>query len=409
VEAALAAPDCPHWTLGLAGGFAGPIAARVGFDTCGVNFSGISSSGKTLAQKLAASAWGSPKLGTALLQSMRTTENALESLAQASSGTVLALDEVAHVDGRAVGRMIYSIASGIGKARMNAQAELKGRYAWQTFVIFSSECGLEAKVRGDGGQWQAGMAVRLADVDVTGVNRAAAQDTLNTIAGIDRHFGHAGPAFVHGLIRDGHHRNSEDLRRQVDRAAALIAQEEVGTRVRAATPFALLLVAGELAKALDVLPPSADVRGAVLWAWNRFLSSSEALALNPVEQAISNLRTWVAERWDVTVKSVDAAWDDASGVRVNNRETLAWYDPDAVYIPRSRLREAAGNALTEREIAQAVEKQGLLARRHDARRIAVRWVPNVGRIDAYALRRDEFGRTASGPGGGFKVHSGGRT
>jgi uncharacterized protein (DUF927 family) len=126
VEAALSASNCLHWLLGLAGGFAGPIVALTGLDTCGVNFSGISSSGKTLGQKLAASAWGSPRIGAALLQSMRTTENALENLAEASSGTVLALDEVAHADGRALGRMIYSIASGVGKARLNPQAALRG-------------------------------------------------------------------------------------------------------------------------------------------------------------------------------------------------------------------------------------------------------------------------------------------
>ena len=55
-----------------------------------------------------------------------------------------------------------------------------------------------------------------------------------------------------------------------------------------------------------MIPPSADVRAAVLWAWNRFLDSSEAVALDPVEQAVSNLRTWIAAGWDVTVKSVDA-------------------------------------------------------------------------------------------------------
>lgn len=178
VEAALGAPNCPHWLLGLAGGFAGAIVALTGLDTCGVNLSGISSSGKTLGQKLAASAWGSPRIGAALLQSMRTTENALENLAEASSGTVLALDEVAHADGRALARMIYSIASGVGKARLNAQAALRGRSLWQTFVILSSECGLEAKIRGDGGSWLAGMAVRLADIDVTGVNRAVPRETF---------------------------------------------------------------------------------------------------------------------------------------------------------------------------------------------------------------------------------------
>jgi hypothetical protein len=402
VHAALSAADCPHWSLGVVGGFVGPIVALTGLDTCGINLSGISSS-----QKLAASAWGSPRLGAALLQSMRTTENALENLAQASSGTVLILDEMAHADGRAVSRMIYSIASGIGKARQNAQSALRARCSWQTFVILSSECGLEAKIRGDGGSWLAGMAVRVADIDVTGVNRAVAQDALDALGGIEKHFGHAGPAFVRGLIRDGHHHSAEHLRREINRAAQLLVKGDIGTRIRAPTPFACLLVAGELAKALDVIPRAADVRAAVLWAWSRFLESSEAVALDPVEQAVSNLRTWIAAGWDVTVKSVDTGWED--GRPPNNRETLAWYDPEAVYIPTSRLREAAGGALTEREIAQALDSRGLLARRHDARRIAIRRIPRVGRIDAYALRRDESGHIAGGAEPELRVHEGGRS
>jgi uncharacterized protein (DUF927 family) len=60
VEAALTAPNCQHWTLGAAGGFVGSIVQLCGFDTCGINFSGPSSCGKTLAQQLAVSAWTSP-------------------------------------------------------------------------------------------------------------------------------------------------------------------------------------------------------------------------------------------------------------------------------------------------------------------------------------------------------------
>jgi putative DNA primase/helicase len=44
VEAAVRVTDCPHWTLGLAAGFAGPIVGLTGLDTCGVNLSGISRS-----------------------------------------------------------------------------------------------------------------------------------------------------------------------------------------------------------------------------------------------------------------------------------------------------------------------------------------------------------------------------
>jgi phage/plasmid primase-like uncharacterized protein len=40
VAAAVLAANCPHWILGAAAGFAGPILALIGLDTCGINLSG---------------------------------------------------------------------------------------------------------------------------------------------------------------------------------------------------------------------------------------------------------------------------------------------------------------------------------------------------------------------------------
>ena len=145
VAAAIAAPDCPHWTLGAAAAFAGSLIDLTGLDSCGINLSGLSTSGKTTAQRIAVSAWTSAVPGAGLLQSMRTTENALESLSQISSGTLLALDELAHADGRTMARMIYSLAGGVGKARMTAGASLRRRSAWRTFILLSGECSLEEK------------------------------------------------------------------------------------------------------------------------------------------------------------------------------------------------------------------------------------------------------------------------
>jgi hypothetical protein len=140
----------------------------------------------------------------------------------------------------------------------------------------------------------------------------------------------------------------------------------------------------------------------------RFYGHGSA-TLDPAELAISNLRTWIAERWDVTVKSTDAAWDDTQGKRVNNREALAWYDVEAVYIPTKRLHEAAGKVLTEREIAQALDQRGLLARRPNTRRIAVRRIPGIGCIDAYALCSEQFGRKGANAEPDLEVHQGGRS
>ena len=266
VAAATGAANCQHFNLGLLCGLAGPVQGLAGFDSCGINLSGLSSSGKTLSQRLAVSVWSSTGLGSGLLQSLRTTENAVESIAQSASGTVLALDEVAHIDGRTLGRMVYSVAGGQGKARLSSEAIPRQRYSWTTFILLSGECSLEEKVREDNGHWMAGMAVRVLDVDVTSVNRAVPQDVLATIDGILKHHGHAGPAFVRQLVEHGYHAQPDELRQTILNAARQIGGKGADSmRVRAAVVFALLLVAGGLAKEFGLLPQTTDVEGAVKW------------------------------------------------------------------------------------------------------------------------------------------------
>jgi phage/plasmid primase-like uncharacterized protein len=330
VAAAAEVRGCPHFLLGALCGFAGVVQSLSGLDSCGINLSGLSSSGKTTAQRLAVSAWTSPSIGAGLLQSMRSTENAIEVFAQAASGTVLALDELAHADGRAVARLIYAIAGGQGKARLNAGAMLKQRYAWSTYAVLSSECSLEEKVRSDGASWIAGMAVRIVDVDVTDVDRSVPTDLMRVIAGVEKNYGHAGPAFVAKLIERKRHHVLDALREEViDAARTLAGPDADAARLRAATCLALPLVAGRMAQDFDLLPWSIDLDGAIKWSWDRFTRSSDADALAPDEQAITNIRAWIAERWDVTIKSVDTGADSYDR-KLNNREAVAWYDATAI-------------------------------------------------------------------------------
>jgi hypothetical protein len=169
VRAAATAENCPHWTLSGAAGFAGVLIDLMKFDTCGLNESGDTSIGKTTGQQIAVSAWSSPKQSDGgLLKTMRATENAVEALARDSSGTILGLDELAHTDGRVVGRLLYSLAGDVGKSRMRPDGSLRQPHTWSTFALLSGEKSLEQKIRDDGGQWTGGMAARFPDVDVTG-------------------------------------------------------------------------------------------------------------------------------------------------------------------------------------------------------------------------------------------------
>ena len=409
VAAAIGTANCPHFILGLLSGFVGPIQGLAGFDSCGINLSGLSSSGKTLSQRLAVSVWSSTGLGSGLLQSLRTTENAVESIAQSASGTVLALDEVAHIDGRTLGRMVYSIAGGQGKARLSSEAVLRQRYSWTTFILLSGECSLEEKVREDDGQWMAGMAVRILDVDVTSVNRAVPQEVLARIDGILKHHGHAGPAFVRHLVEHGYHARPDELRQTILNAARLIAGKDADSmRVRAAVVFALLLVAGGLAKEFGLLPQTTDVEGAVKWGWQQFDQSSDALALKPEQQIIVSLTTWVAQRLDVTIKPIEPGVNAYGQARTNNRDALGWYDDEVVYLPTNLIREASGGALKETQIARILDEKGYLAKRESARRLAVRYVPKVGKSQCYALSKERFGWGSDEEEPEFTVYQGGR-
>ena len=133
VRAAATAENCPHWTLSGAAGFAGVLIDLMKFDTCGLNESGDTSIGKTTGQQIAVSAWSSPKQSDGgLFKTMRATENAVKALARDSSGTILALDELAHTDGRVVGRLLYSLAGDVGKSRMRPDGSLRP-HTWSTF------------------------------------------------------------------------------------------------------------------------------------------------------------------------------------------------------------------------------------------------------------------------------------
>jgi hypothetical protein len=228
------------------------------------------------------------------------------------------------------------------------------------------------------------MAVRFPDIDVTGVNRHAEQSVLDAVDTVCRNHGHAGPAFVKALIESELHRHSDKLRESVNQAARKLAGPDADSgMVRAATSFALLLVAGDLARNLGLLPATMDVGGAVTWAWDQFRASTDAVALTPEDQVIGNINRWLAERWDVTIRHVGAI----SGTR----EAIAWYDNDIVYLPTERLREAAGGALKQVEIARLLNERGLLAKRKDAKRLTVSYIPKHGNVQAYALSRDHFG------------------
>ncbi|MGI3900537.1 MAG: DUF927 domain-containing protein [Janthinobacterium lividum] len=387
-RAALEATDCPHFALGLAAGFAGVLVDLCGLDSCGINLSGQTSSGKTTSQRLSTSPWSVPdSTKPGLFQVAKTTVNGFEFLAVRANGTVFTLDELAHLTGRETAKVIYTLASGIGKARMTPTSGMREPHRWRTFAILSSETSLEAKITADGETWTGGQAVRIADVDVTGINRLLSAAAFAKIASVGQNYGHAGPAFVRALMRANHHNRVADLRDGINTVARTLAGPGAdAAQIRAAMPLAILSTAGRLAQMFGILPSGPEIANAVHWAWHKGQGADDATALDPAAQALTNIRQWVAERWNVSIH-----WLNAEGRP--SREASGWWDDEAVYLPPNRLFEAAGGAIKEELIVKNLSDAGMIAKTKDPKHLYVSYVPKVGPVKAYALSRAEFGRS----------------
>ena len=102
----------------LSTAFAAPILKILGEDSGGFNIKGNSSTGKSTALTVAASVWGSPKY----LQQWKSTDNAMEAIANSYNNCLLCLDELGQVDGNIASDMIYMLANGSGKNRLKTRA-----------------------------------------------------------------------------------------------------------------------------------------------------------------------------------------------------------------------------------------------------------------------------------------------
>ena len=121
------------------------------------------------------------------------------------------------------------------------------------------------------------------------------------------HYGHAGPAFVRALVANGLHKKADLLKERINATARTLAGAGADSaKIRAATPVCLRGDRRRTRSRVWHLADRGGCLGAMQWAWERFCSSSDAVALDPDRQAVINIRQYIAERWDVTIKNVNA-------------------------------------------------------------------------------------------------------
>ncbi|WP_130469910.1 DUF927 domain-containing protein [Candidatus Magnetaquicoccus inordinatus] len=279
----------PLLLFAVSAAFAGVLLRAVGRDGFGFHFVGDSSTGKTTALRVAASVWG----GQEFQRSWRATGNGLEAAAAQFNDGLMVLDEIAEVNPREAGSIIYALSNGRGKQRADRHGEAKELSRWRVLLLSSGERMLATYLSDVRMEQRAGQEVRLLDVhchrrygmfdELHGM--ASGRELADHLRGaVKRHHGEAGRAFLRALL--GCKADWPALYRYVyERGWSEFVLQD-GLEQRAAQSFALVAMAGELATQdfeLCGWEPGAALQAAVtvykIWLSNRGRGNSESKSI----------------------------------------------------------------------------------------------------------------------------------
>ena len=323
VEIAARAVGNPLLTLSLSAAFAGPLMALCNAESGGVHIVGDSSTGKTTAIEAACSVWG----GNNYKRSWRATANGMEGAATMFNDCLLALDEISECDPREVGAIVYSLGNGRGKQRSTRTGRAQSVSRWRCFVLSSGERTMGTTMSEGGFRVKAGQAVRLLDIPAS--RTYGAWDTLHGFEtgtqlsdalkrGASKHYGHAGRAFLERLTRET--RNLSEFLERFTGLPQFSPPDAEGQDKRAATRFALLALAGELASEYGITGWAegealrAAMTGFQAWRGMRGKGNDER------KQIINAVARFVERHGDSRFSQADK---DSETMRVNR---AGWYE-----------------------------------------------------------------------------------
>ena len=386
----------PLLILALSLAFAEPLLEPLTREGGGVHLRGASSQGKSTAQRVAVSVWGSP----GFLHTWRATANGLEGVASAANATLLALDEMGEVAGREVSEAAYMLANGKGKARADRSGAARPSARWRTMILSSGEIRLADKMAEAGKRNHAGQEVRLLDIGADGqahgafddlhgaAGGAAFADSLNRAAATN--FGTAGPAFVRALLDDfdaALARAREHIAAFEAEAARHVTLSE-GQTLRARERFALIAAAGALASEFGITgwepgaAQQAAVTGLRLWLDGRGGSGP-----TEARQAIERTRAFLVKHGEARFERIS---DDPDQRHRGPSNRAGWRDGAHFYIAEDAWTELHRGADAKRA-AGHLRDAGLLV--PEGPRRLKRKVPRAAGVNirAYCVKVEIMG------------------
>lgn len=394
-ESVLKAAKAHPQRFAICAALAAPLAQIVGYEGGGLHLYGASGCGKSTLLQLAASVFGSgaePGDGSQepLIARWSSTGNALEALTAQLSGVIFCIDELGAFRASRLNSTLYKVLSGKGQARMTSDLELAKQHKASVFMLSSGELSVEDKLRQNRESINGGIPARLPSMLMESSHMALSGETMLETAqrmeslkeALCKNGGHIGSLFIQGLLdsADSASELENIIREQWDELVEQLtdyASNSIQRRV--IRRFALVLLAGLLAKDMDLLPWSDDeIQDAVIFMVERWLSNVET-SKSDVERAVDRFTDYLRRNYHSLPYSDDPKIKGTVEGYRHNEEYL-------LLLPET-FRGLCGD-VTPTQVGDELKKLGAL--KHDSGKQQYRVVlPCTGiRQYFYAIRRE---------------------
>ncbi len=295
----------------------------------GVHLYGTSSTGKSTAAVVAASAWG----GKSVVKQWKSTDNGMEGMAERANGTGLFLDEMTAIDARKLNDIIYMLGNMSGKTRMSSDTALRTTKTFVLAFLSSGEDSLATQVASVGGKVMPGVEARMPSIPA---DVGAGMGLFSNLHGetdpalfssqlkkaARKYHGTASRHFLRHLVEELKRENFDEFCMKFNKYVREFVEKNVPVGVtgqvrRVASRMGVMAAAGEIATSYGTLPwPKGTAMSGVSAAfqsWRKVRGGDGAAEeINAVRQVRSFLEMYGEERftcYERAENAIDAASD----------------------------------------------------------------------------------------------------
>lgn len=220
----------------------GMISEDTEIDNPIIHLSGDSTTGKTTALMFAASLYGSPNpKEKGIFSTWNATQNAMIAKLRDNRGILAVFDEASMSKIKDFSDVIYMLAAGSDKERLNNNAEIKERKEWTTTILSNGEHSLTSKSNEN-----TGIMMRILEFNnIVWTESAEHSDAIKK--GVLENYGHLGVEFGNALIDMGKKEVIKLFRCWIDKCYDRMDKNDKFSK-RLSKPMALIMASAEIAR-----------------------------------------------------------------------------------------------------------------------------------------------------------------